>query len=192
MAELGVLRAKNPAITITSCAYVTVGTGIGVGLVVNGDSIKGLMHPEAGHIYVPPMDGDTFKGNCPFHGACLEGMCATPALSSRTGLPASELATLSDDDPLWEYVAHQLAHLCLTLVLTANPEHISLGGGVMNRTCLFPKIRNKFTSLLNGYVASKQLLPGSADGLESYISGSVLGPSAGLIGACYLAKVALG
>lgn len=133
----------------TSSAYITVGTGIGVGLVVNNHTVRGLMHPEAGHIMVGRQEGDTFQGTCPFHGSCVEGMCATGALTARKGLSdSSGLANLTDDDPVWDACAYQLAQLCAQLVYIASPEKIRLGGGVMNRTCLYPKIRVYFYFLI--------------------------------------------
>jgi fructokinase len=126
----------------SSSAYVTVGTGIGVGLVVNNQTVRGLLHPEAGHIMVARLEGDNFPGTCPFHGACIEGMCATGALTARAQLSdPSGLADLTDDDPIWDACAYQLAQLCAQLVYIASPERIRFGGGVMNRTSLYPKIR---------------------------------------------------
>lgn len=126
----------------TSSAYVTVGTGIGVGLVVNNQTVRGLMHPEAGHIMVARQEGDIFPGVCPFHGACVEGMCASGALTARKQLTdSSELADLTDDDQVWDACAYQLAQLCAQLVYIASPEKIRFGGGVMNRSSLYPKIR---------------------------------------------------
>lgn len=126
----------------TSCAYITVGTGIGVGLVVNNETVRGMMHPEAGHLKVARQEGDTFPGSCPYHGACVEGMCASGALTARKQLAdASDLATLDDDDPVWDACAYQLAQLCANLIYIASPEKIVFGGGVMNRQSLYPKIR---------------------------------------------------
>jgi fructokinase len=126
----------------SSCAYITVGTGIGVGLVVNDQTVRGLMHPEAGHLMVARQQGDTFAGTCPYHGACVEGMCASGALTARKQLSdAAELADLPDDDPVWDACAYQLAQLCANLIYIASPERIVFGGGVMNRQSLYPKIR---------------------------------------------------
>lgn len=126
----------------SSSAYITVGTGIGVGLVVNNQTVRGLMHPEAGHIMVARQPEDTFPGTCPFHGACIEGMCASGALTARKHLSdSSELAGLDDEDPLWDSCAYHLAQLIAQLVYIASPERVLLGGGVMNRASLYPKIR---------------------------------------------------
>jgi fructokinase len=126
---------------INSCAYITIGTGIGVGLVIGGNTVHGLLHPEAGHIFTSREQGDTFEGNCPFHKDCVEGMCASGALAKRRGFTIEDLPGLSDDDPLWNTCAHYIAGLCVNLVLIASPERISIGGGIMNRACLYPKIR---------------------------------------------------
>lgn len=118
-----------------SCAYVTVGTGIGVGIVANGQSVKGLLHPEVGHIQVKRHPSDDFKGTCPYHGDCVEGMCNNIALAQRAGVAPVELPNLPDDHPVWDHAAYYIAQMCATLVLVASPEHISLGGGIFNRYC---------------------------------------------------------
>ena len=135
--------------SVSSCvAYATVGTGVGVGLVVNGAPVHGLLHPEAGHACVPRYPGDDFAGhnpslNCPGW-AEVEAMCASGALAKRAGLrDASGLKDLGDDHPVWDVAAHYLAALCANLILVVSPEKIVLSGGVMLRASLFPKIREK-------------------------------------------------
>lgn len=151
----------------SSCAYITVGTGIGVGMVVNSQTVRGLMHPEAGHLKAARQEGDTFPGNCPYHGACIEGMCASGALVARKQLSdAAELASLPDDDPVWDACAYQLAQLCANLIYIASPERIVFGGGVMNRLSLYPKIRYHVMAVINGYIQSDKLTP---EGLVDYI-----------------------
>ena len=86
---------------ISSCAYITVGTGIGVGLVCNGQTVHGLMHPEAGHIMPARKPGDAYPGNCPYHGACIEGLCASHAIAERKGIAISDLPAVPDDDDVW-------------------------------------------------------------------------------------------
>eukprot|EP01034_Spumella_vulgaris_P024506 gene24506-30860_t len=157
-----------------SCAYITVGTGIGVGLVINGQSVKGLLHPEA--------------GACPFHGACVEGMCASGSLAKRKGCLATELPTLPDDDETWDFSAYYIAQLVVSLILIASPEHIALGGGIFNRTCLYGKIRTYVSSLLNGYIQNENLTDPLK--MEKYITASYWGLEAGLVGAVYLAQQA--
>jgi fructokinase len=148
-----------------SCAYITVGTGVGVGLVSNGQTVKGLVHPEGGHVLVQPKDGDDFQGCCPFHGRCVEGMCSSGALSLRAGCPVSELPLLPDDHPVWDIEAYYLGQLCANLVLVMSPERISIGGGVLNRASLYPKIRTYTLQILNKYITSPLLLSETIDQL---------------------------
>lgn len=153
-----------------STAYITVGTGVGVGLVVNGRTVHGLVHPEAGHLLVKLREGDIFRGSCPFHGDCIEGMCSTGALASRKQIDASALPGLSDEDELWDVCAYYIAQLCVTLVLTASPEHIAIGGGVLNRRVLYGKVRAAVQRLLNGYIQHESLLQPA--GLDLFIGPS--------------------
>lgn len=170
----------------TSCCYVTVGTGVGVGIVANGEPIHGILHPEAGHVHVQTMKNDEFCGTCPFHQNCVEGMVSSGALAARRGVSASALKDLSDDDKVWDACAHYLAGLCVTLSLTLSPERIVLGGGVMQRSCLFAKIRALVPKLLAGYMSLDELT--KASGLKTYIVPSDSGNAAGLIGALTLAQ----
>ena len=149
----------------TSCAYITVGTGVGVGLVVNGQTVHGLSHPEAGHINVAKCAGDDFVGTCPFHGSCIEGLISTGALSKRRGISADELPLLTDDDKLWDITAYYLAQLCVSLILMTCPERIIIGGGLMNRTVLYKKIRAHTVTILGGYI---QLEPVTSN-IDTYI-----------------------
>jgi fructokinase len=181
---------------LKSCAYITIGTGIGVGLVIDGKTVHGLLHPEAGHIRVGREPGDDFAGTCPYHGDCVEGMCASGALALRRGVSPAALAGLGAEDPLWNTCAHYLAALCANLILIASPERIVIGGGIMQRKCLYKKIRVyiyfflpqcscsdkvcltlmfPFTQeltmkQLNGYIQNDKLL--TAEAMESYIGPS--------------------
>jgi fructokinase len=161
------LHAK--AKSLTSCAYITVGTGIGVGLVVNGESVKGMMHPEAGHIMVKRCEGDNFKGTCPFHGDCVEGMCSSGALCKRANCTTNDLPGLSDDNEVWDHTAYYIAQLCATLIMVASPEMICIGGGVLNRSCLYKKIQQFTLSSLNGYIQHELL---SDERIDQYIKPS--------------------
>jgi fructokinase len=145
------------AASLTSCAYITVGTGIGVGFVINGQTVKGMMHPEAGHIQVKRCPGDEFPGSCPFHGDCVEGMCSTGALCGKANCSPHDLPNLSDDDIVWEHCAFYIAQLCATMVMVASPELICIGGGVLNRASLYPRIRTQTLKLLNGYIQNELL-----------------------------------
>ena len=174
----------------TSSAYITVGTGVGVGMVINGKPVHGMLHPEGGHLQTAKMPGDEdFKGTCPFHGHCIEGMVSTGALAARTGLPAADLATLPDDHEVWDACAYYLAQVAVSLVLMCSPERIIFGGGVFNRTILYGKIRRKFKELLNNYIQHPSILDDAE--LEKFICASHWGNQAGIVGAVFMAKEAL-
>jgi fructokinase len=162
-------------------AYVTVGTGIGVGSIVRGKSVFGMNHTELGHIRVARKAGDGFAGICAFHGDCIEGLASGPAIEARAGMPASQLPP---DHPAWEFVAHGLAQLLHTMVLTTAPTRIFLGGGVMAaQTHLFERIQQELKRSLNGYVEAPEL----GHGLTHYIVPPGLGTMAGPLGALALA-----
>eukprot|EP01113_Clastostelium_recurvatum_P027673 TRINITY_DN3342_c0_g2_i1.p1 TRINITY_DN3342_c0_g2~~TRINITY_DN3342_c0_g2_i1.p1 ORF type:complete len:324 (+),score=39.02 TRINITY_DN3342_c0_g2_i1:31-1002(+) len=181
--------------SIGSCAYITVGTGVGVGLMVEERPVHGLLHPEMGHICTPRHPADIasgFEGTCPFHKGCIEGMVSNGSLASRLGLPAEELPKVPDDHPVWETVGFYLAHLCTTLVLTVSPEVIVLGGGVMNRSILYPIVQRTARALLNGYIASPVFE--SDEAVAKYIVKSRFATekaTPGMVGAMELAKIAL-
>ena len=161
--------------------YVTVGTGIGAGVIVNGLPVAGANHTELGHIRIVRMPEDHFAGVCPFHGDCLEGLAAGPAIAART---QRDPATLQPEDPAWQPIAHALAQLCQTLVLTTGPRRIFLGGGVMvGQPQLFAMIRSQLQASLNGYIATDEI----AAGIERFIVPSALGPAVGPLGALALA-----
>jgi fructokinase len=162
-------------------AYVTVGTGIGVGSIVHGRSVYGMNHTELGHIRVVRKSGDKFPGVCPFHGDCIEGLASGPAIEARAGVPASQLPA---DHPVWDLVAHGLAQLLHTMVLTTAPSRIFLGGGVMaSQSHLFERIRQELKRSLNGYVEAPEL----EQGLAEFIVAPGLGTMAGPLGALALA-----
>ena len=166
---------------LSDFAYVTVGTGIGVGSIVNGQSIFGMNHTELGHIRVARKPGDTFAGVCSFHGDCIEGLASGPAIEARAGKPAS---ALPPDHPAWDFVAHGLAQLMHTMVLTTAPVRIFLGGGVMSgQAHLFERIRVELRRSLNTYVAAPEL----DRGLDEYLVPPGLGAMAGPLGALALA-----
>ena len=163
-------------------AYMTVGTGIGVGIVANRAPLAGQLHPEAGHIRCARVAGDTFPGTCPFHHDCLEGLASGPAIAARAGRPGAELA---DDDPVWPFVIDALAQGCATLLLTLSSQRIVLGGGVINRRpWLVEAIARRCAEQLGGY------LPFVTDRAPLYPA--ALGDDAGPTGALILAEGALG
>jgi fructokinase len=161
--------------------YVTVGTGIGAGVIINGLPVSGANHTELGHIRIVRMPGDHFAGICPFHGDCLEGLAAGPAIAARSQRDPDALAP---EDPTWAPIAHALAQLCQTLVLGSAPRRIFLGGGVMvGQPHLFAMIRSRLQSSLNGYIASDEL----GAGIERFIVPAALGLAVGPLGALAVA-----
>lgn len=170
---------------LDNCLYITVGTGIGAGAVVGGKLIHGLSHPEMGHIVVRRHPDETYAGACPYHGDCLEGLAAGPAIVNRWGVGNG--ADLAPDHPAWEMEAHYLAQALMNYILILSPEKIVMGGGVMKQAQLFPLIRRKVQELLGGYVQHHNLV----DGIDSYIVPPGLGDNAGLSGALALADLAL-
>lgn len=166
-------------------AYVTVGTGVGVGLISVGRPIRGFTHAELGHIRVARAPGDDWPGSCPFHGGCVEGLAAGSAIEARTGTCGSNLPP---EHPVWPLVAHTLGQLLHVLVLTAAPRRILIGGGVMNGSGhLFPMIREELVQSLNGYVVAPEL----QSGLDTYVLAPALGDRAGPLGTLALAADAL-
>lgn len=166
---------------VRSLVYVTVGSGIGGGAVIDGQPVHGLVHPEMGHQRLPHDRGrDPFAGVCPHHEDCWEGLASAPALAARWG---QDPASLPDGHPAWDLEADYLALGLANLVLVLSPERIVLGGGVMARASLLPKVRSKLVALLGGYVAS----PALSEGLENYLVTPALGERAGVLGAMALA-----
>jgi fructokinase len=162
-------------------AYVTVGTGVGVGSIVRGRSLFGMNHTELGHIRVARISGDPFPGVCPFHGDCIEGLASGPAIEARAGMPASQLPP---DHPAWDFVVHGLAQLMHTMVLTTAPSRIFLGGGVPSaQTHLLERIRQELKRSLNHYVEAPEL----EQGLAQFLVPPGLGTMAGPLGALALA-----
>lgn len=162
--------------------YVTIGTGVGAGIVVDGKPLHGAAHPEVGHIRVRRDPADRFAGACPFHGDCLEGLVSGPAIAKRAGKPAEQLAP---DDPLWDRVADEIAELVMTMMLTVPPQRIVIGGGVGSNPRLLPRIRATATARLAGYG------PGSdAAAIERLVVSPGLGADAGPLGAVALALAA--
>jgi fructokinase len=161
--------------------YVTVGTGIGMGVIAGGQPVIGRLHPEAGHMRVPRLPGDEFAGICQFHGDCLEGLASGPAIEARAGRPGAEIG---DDDPCWPFAVDALAQACTNLLLTLASERIVIGGGVVvSRPWLIPAIESRMVELLGGYLP----FVGEAPVLRL----AALGGDAGPRGALLLARKAL-
>jgi fructokinase len=162
--------------------YLTIGTGIGGGGLVNGKLMHGLVHPEMGHIRVPhDLAADPYPGHCPYHGDCLEGLACGPAMYERWKEPSQDLPA---DHPAWALEAEYLAWALVNIICTLSPERIILGGGVMAAAQLFPLIRARVQQLLNGYIQS----PAIQQGIEQYIVPTGLGDRSGVLGAFVLAQ----
>ena len=182
-AALGEAR-WGAAQSVSDFVYLTVGTGIGGGAIVNGKLLHGMLHPEMGHIRIPhDCQRDPYPGSCPFHHDCLEGLASGPAIQKRWGRPASELPM---DHPAWALEAHYLALGIANWVCTLSPKRIVLGGGVTQNEWLFPLIRRELVRLLNGYVQSTEL----TRNLDQYVVPAMLGNRAGIAGALALAQQA--
>lgn len=161
-------------------AYITVGTGIGVGLIANGLPTRGFGHSELGHVRPVRLPGDDWPGACPFHGDCVEGLASGTAIKSR--LASRHVGDLAEDDPVWESVAGTLAQLCHTLVCAACPERIAIGGGVTDRQPhLLPRIQQALIESLGDYVDLPR---------QDYIVAPELGGQAGPMGSIALAMEA--
>ena len=161
-------------------AYITVGTGVGVGLIVNGRPTRGFAHCELGHIRVARLPDDDFLGSCPYHGDCVEGLAAGPSLKARAGDKVNQLGL---DDPAWQSVAWAIAQLCHAIVCAAAPGAIAIGGGVVqNQPHLLERVETMLVESLNGYME----IPAGGP----YVRAPALGADAGPLGAIALAMTA--
>lgn len=160
---------------MSNYVYVTVGTGIGAGVIVHGRTIAGPRHPEMGHIAISRMEGDRHEGSCPYHGECLEGMTAGPALEARFGPPE----TWAGNDQVLHLAVHYLAQGMLNLVYTVGAERIIVGGGVARLPGMHDRLRERLNALMAGY-------PQTSD-VDLLISRPGLGDRSGLAGALVLA-----
>jgi fructokinase len=174
----------NHGKSINACGYITVGTGVGCGIMIFGKILKGFAHSECGHITVKlhKDEPEDFKGTCPFHGNCVEGLVSAGAIAARLGIQPKDLADLKDEDPVWDIVAYYLAQVCVSLTLISSPQVIVIGGGVLKRLVLYPKIRNEFVKLLNGYVPTPNV--------EDFIVRSRFEDDAGAVGSLELGRIA--
>lgn len=169
--KLGAAQTKN------SCVYVTVGTGIGGGVVLNNKILSSKHHPEMGHIFVKRDAQDDFIGNCPFHKDCLEGMACGPAIEKRWNMKP---INITDDHKAWDFEAFYLAQAVVNYTLTLAPDMIILGGGIMHKANLLDRIKATSLALLNGYFELGKI--------DDYLCSPKLGDNAGIIGGLLLAK----
>ena len=160
--------------------YITIGTGVGVGVIVGGKPHHGMLHPEGGHIFLERHPQDPMeKGVCPFHEACLEGLASGPAIEARWGRKGSELA---QEEAVWELEAYYIAKALCNYILILSPQRIVLGGGVMHQPQMLPLIRAEVQRQLNGYIKTREL-----DDLEHYIVSYSLDDNQGIMGCLKLA-----
>lgn len=178
-AELGAAKG------LTDVVYITVGTGIGGGVLSGSKLVHGLLHPEVGHMLLRPhKDDPNPRGVCPYHDGCLEGLAAGPAIGARISGDAKDLP---DDHPTFAIETDYLAQMCVNLIVTVSPQRIILGGGVMQRVALFAQVRKRTLELLNGYVQSDAVL----NHIDEMIVPPALFPVSGLVGSYLLGKRAL-
>jgi fructokinase len=162
--------------------YITVGTGIGGGSVVNGRLVHGLLHPELGHMRIPhDRARDPFDGICPYHGDCLEGLASGEAIRRRWGRPGQELSGTA----AWELEAEYIALALVNVVCLLSPQRIIVGGGVARQPTLLPLARRRLRELLAGYLRAPELTDPEA--MDGYVVAPELGGEAGVIGAIQLA-----
>lgn len=165
---------------LNNVVYITIGTGIGAGIAINGQLLHGMLHPEAGHILMKPHPEDSYPGFCPYHKACFEGMASGPAIEDRWGEKA---ANLQDNAQVWALESYYIAQALVNYIMVLSPEKIILGGGVMKQKQLFPLIRKQVAQMINGYLKTKEL-----EDLDNYIVPNSLNENQGILGALELAK----
>jgi fructokinase len=164
---------------LTDAIYLTIGTGIGGGVMTNGKLLHGMLHPELGHIIMAKRADDKGECVCPFHDNCFEGLASGPSIEKRWGKKAKELA---DDMAVWELEADYIGTALVNYCMTLSPKKIILGGGVMHQTQLFPLIRDVFRRKMAGYISTSEL-----GNLEEYIVPASLNDDQGIMGAIKLA-----
>ncbi|MCI8619116.1 MAG: ROK family protein [Oscillospiraceae bacterium] len=166
--------------TVKNSIYITVGTGVGVGVIIDGKPYHGMIHPEGGHIFISRRKDDPMEqGICPYHATCLEGLASGPAIEKRWGVKG---AALSDRKEVWELEAYYLGQAICTYIMTLSPERIILGGGVMHQQQLLPMVRREVQKQMCGYVQGKGM-----DNLDEYIVPISLNDNQGAMGCIKLA-----
>lgn len=165
---------------LDSVIYITIGTGVGIGVYQNGQLLHGMMHPEAGHILLSKRADDPYEGKCPYHKTCLEGLAAGPAIEERWG---DKAITLTDRTEVWDLEAYYIAQAIINYIYTYSPQRIILGGGVMHQEQLFPLIRKAVKELNAGYICTKEL-----QDLDTYIVPASLQDDQGILGALELGR----
>lgn len=159
--------------------YITIGTGVGAGIISNGKLLHGMLHPEGGHLLLTKHPRDTYKGKCPYHQSCLEGLAAGPAIEERWGKKGFELA---DRPEVWEMEAFYIGQALVDYIVILSPQRIVLGGGVMHQEHMMPLVRQEVKRQMNGYIKTREL-----EDLDSYIVLPSLNDNQGIMGALKLA-----
>lgn len=163
--------------------YITIGTGVGVGVISNGKLLHGMMHPEGGHVILRKHPADHYEGKCPFHHTCLEGLAAGPAIEARWGKKGAELA---DRREVWELEAYYIGQALVNYIMMLSPERIILGGGVMHQAHMMPLVRQELLKQMNGYIQTNEL----AD-IDHYVVLPSLNDNQGIMGALKLGLMEL-
>jgi fructokinase len=167
----------------SSVCYITVGTGVGGGIVIDGRAVHGALHPEIGHLRLRRKQGDPFIGVCPFHDDCIEGLVSGPALAARLG---GDPAKVPPDDSRWGMVASDLAELVSAILLTTSAQRVLIGGGVCEgKPFLLPLVRAAAVERLSGYLPFFD-----GDSAAEIVRVPALGSDAGPLGAIALAHLA--
>lgn len=164
---------------LSDSMYITIGTGVGAGIISNGKLLHGMLHPEAGHVLLRKHPEDAYEGGCPYHRTCLEGLAAGPAIEARWGKKGAELA---DQKAVWELEAFYIGQALVNYIMILSPERIVLGGGVMHQEHMLPLVREEVKRQLAGYIKTKEL-----EDMEHYIVLPSLNDNQGIMGALKLA-----
>jgi len=164
---------------VDSCLYLTVGTGVGAGIYLDGKLVHGMLHPEAGHILLARRSDDDYSGCCPFHSNCLESLASGSSIKGRYGVDGK---SLKQDDKAWDLIAYYIAQALVNYTLTVSPQRIILGGGVMHQKQLLAMIRNYYKQFMNNYIQTKEVKD-----LDTYIVLQSLDDKQGVLGALALA-----
>lgn len=168
---------KGAAAGLNNVMYITIGTGVGAGAIVNGQLLEGIGHPEMGHLLVKPHQDDHYDGFCPYHGNCLEGMAAGPSINGRLDMAGKDV---DPDHQVWDFMANYIGQALVAYTVILRPERIILGGGVMHAPKMLDKVKEAFDALLGNYVDVPEL--------DSYLVKPGLGDNAGITGAILLAN----
>lgn len=176
-------KSRGAGRGLDSIVYITIGTGIGIGVITEGKLLHGMLHPEGGHILLPKAYADSFKGCCPFHEGCFEGLASGTSIYKRWGIRAENI---EEGHEAWDIEAYYIAQALVNYVMILSPQRIILGGGVMHQKHLLDKVRRYFKELIADYISTDEI-----DRLDEYIVLQSLSDEQGIMGALILAAGAL-